>query len=65
MRRVWTIVYREGDLVGAKTANSPEAALAAACRMREQGQAILAIRNDGKALDLTEVERLVGPVERV
>jgi hypothetical protein len=65
MPGVWTIVYREGDFVGAEPAESRETALAAARLMSERGRAILAVRNGVEALDRTEIGRLIGPVVRL
>ena len=65
MPLIWTIVYREGDFIGAEPADSRDAALAAARVMRERGRAVLAIRNGEKALDVVDIERLIGPVVRL
>jgi hypothetical protein len=65
MSPVWTIVYREGDFVGSVPAASREDALIAARLMREKGRAVLAIRNGEKAMDVAEIERLIGSVVRL
>jgi hypothetical protein len=57
---IWTIVYREGDFVGAVPAESRESAHIAARLMIERGRAILAIRDGETAMDVAEIERLIG-----